>query len=86
MECERKSPLSEPLVMLVRDVDFITVGTGRDWRENIEPEPELARSEEDPSLNLRTVRTVRSISVHSISNNNISDSIHFQFVIDHQSY
>ena len=58
MEWERKSPLSlsEVEVMLVREVDFITVGTGRECRDNIEPEPELGRSEDDPSLSLQILR------------------------------
>ena len=42
--------------MFVREVDFITVGTGREARDNMDPEPELGRSEDDPSLSLETWR------------------------------
>ena len=53
--------------MLVREVDFITVGTGRECRDNMEPEPELRRSEDDPSLSLQILREMlnRRVIHHS---------------------
>ena len=59
--------------MLVSELDFITVGTGKDCRDNMEPDPELGRSEDDPWLSLKIWGGIITESCSpSLSNNIIS--------------